>query len=375
MTKIVVQKYGGSSVSTVENIKQVARRIMKTKEQGYQVVVVVSAMGNTTNELISLAKMVAPSPSGRELDLLISVGERVSMSLLAMAIQELGGRAKSFTGSQSGIITTDQHLNASIIEVRPDRIQQAISEDYIAIVAGFQGMSTKREVTTLGRGGSDTTAVALTAALNADFCEICSDVSGVYSTDPRLVSEAVLLKELGLHRAIAMAKNGAKVLQVEALQWCQQSGITLVANATVNPVGEGTRLEARETKVEDLPVVAFDTQLIVIVEPTAYQIETTQHCVRLHTILNKQEVLIVDTRNLHGEWEQWAHRLVATVSVLGGCTKEKIGEWTHESFIQHWWRDTEGLTFLLEREYVSEFVQKIHQQLYTITPSIETFGV
>ena len=206
MSKIVVQKYGGSSVSTVENIQHVARRIIETQQQGYQVVVVVSAMGNTTNELISLAKMVSPAPSGRELDLLISVGERVSMSLLAMAIQELGGRAKSFTGSQSGIITTDQHLSASIIEVRPKRIQQALEQGYIAIVAGFQGMSIKREVTTLGRGGSDTTAVALTAALKAEFCEICSDVSGVYSTDPRVVPSALLLKELSLDTAIAMAK-------------------------------------------------------------------------------------------------------------------------------------------------------------------------
>src|SRR6056300_1472266 len=140
MKKIIVQTYGGSSVSNVEKIKKVARRIMDTQKQGYDVVVVVSAMGNTTNELISLAKLVSPNPSGRELDLLISVGERVSMSLLAMAIHELGGKAKSFTGSQSGIITTDQHLSASIIEVRPERIQQALQENYIAIVAGFQGM-------------------------------------------------------------------------------------------------------------------------------------------------------------------------------------------------------------------------------------------
>lgn len=375
ITPVIVQKYGGSSVSSIAGIERVAARILDTTRQGYKVVAVVSAMGNTTNELLTLAKQISDVPAKRELDLLVSVGERVSMSLLAMALEKLGARAKSFTGSQSGIITTNDHGNSDIVEVKPHRIQRALDEGYIAIVAGFQGMSLQREVTTLGRGGSDTTAVALSAALKAEFCEICSDVSGVYSTDPRLVSEAVLLKELGLHRAIAMAKNGAKVLQVEALQWCQQSGITLVANATVNPVGEGTRLEARETKVDDLPVVAFDTQLIAIVEPTAYQIEATQHCVRLHTILNKQEVLLVDTRNLHGEWEQWTHRLVATVSVLGGCTQENIGAWSNESFIQHWWRDTEGLTFLLEREYVSEFVQKIHQQLYTITSSTETFSV
>lgn len=374
-TPVIVQKYGGSSVSSIAGIERVAKRIIETTKQGYKVVAVVSAMGNTTNELLTLAKQISDTPAKRELDLLVSVGERVSMSLLAMALEKLGARAKSFTGSQSGIITTNDHGNSDIVEVKPYRIQRALDEGYIAIVAGFQGMSLQREVTTLGRGGSDTTAVALSAALSAEFCEICSDVSGVYSTDPRLVSEAVLLKELGLHRAIAMAKNGAKVLQVEALQWCQQSGITLVANATANPVGEGTRLEARETKVEDLPVVAFDTQLIAIDEPTAYQIEATQHCVRLHTILNKQEVLIVDIRNLHGEWEKWNHRSVATVTILGSCTPENLGEWTHEFFIQHWWRDTEGVTLLLEREYLSEFVQKIHQQLYTTTSSPETLRI
>ena len=220
----------------------------------------VSAMGNTTNELLALAKQVSPAPPKRELDLLVSVGERVSMSLLAMALEKKGAKAKSFTGSQSGIITDTSHGNSNIIEVKPHRIQEALADGFIAIVAGFQGMSTQREVTTLGRGGSDTTAVALAAALSAECCEICSDVSGVYSTDPRVVSEAVLLSELGLQRAISMARNGAKVLQAEALQWCLNSGITLVANATSQPFGAGTRLMARKMN-RRFTVIAFDKAL------------------------------------------------------------------------------------------------------------------
>lgn len=364
MTKIVVQKYGGSSVSTVENIKQVARRIMKTKEQGYQVVVVVSAMGNTTNELISLAKMVAPNPSGRELDLLISVGERVSMSLLAMAIQELGGRAKSFTGSQSGIITTDQHLNASIIEVRADRIQQAISEDYIAIVAGFQGMSTKREVTTLGRGGSDTTAVALTAALNADFCEICSDVSGVYSTDPRVVSSALLLDELRLDTAIAMAENGAKVLHVEALRWCQKAGVVLIANATKHDFGKGTKLRPSIEKKEQ-PVISFDRNLVwEELDPLDEQLLTNRSAIQLGFSSGVQEFAILDTRNIHGFTGAVE---IASVSVIGDVDLFLIKRVIEDCNISlfHWLKQPKIWTGFLQPEQVDVLVLALHQAIFS----------
>ena len=188
---LVVQKYGGSSVADAERIKRVAERIVATRREGNDVVVVVSAMGDTTDELIELAETVAPVPSGREFDMLLTAGERISMALLAMAIQSLGLSARSFTGSQAGVITDSSHGRARIIDVTPGRITEAIGKGHIAIVAGFQGVSQDtKDITTLGRGGSDTTAVALAAALGADVCEIYSDVDGVYTADPRIVPDA-----------------------------------------------------------------------------------------------------------------------------------------------------------------------------------------
>ncbi|HLT39844.1 MAG TPA: aspartate kinase, partial [Enhygromyxa sp.] len=191
---IVVQKYGGSSVADVDRIKQVAARIVETRKQGKRLVVVVSAMGKTTDQLLARAREISPSPSRRELDMLLSCGERISMALLSMAVSELGFESISLTGSQCGIITNDRHSGARIIEVRPIRVQDELDKGRIVIVAGFQGVSYKREVTTLGRGGSDTTAVALAAALGAEYCEICSDVDGVYTADPRVVSAAQMLQ-------------------------------------------------------------------------------------------------------------------------------------------------------------------------------------
>src|SRR5436189_2401400 len=203
---IVVQKYGGSSVADVSRIKQVADRVMRTKQLGHDVVVVVSAMGNTTDELLGLAKQVSQNPGRRELDMLLTAGERISMSLLSMAIRELGGDAISFTGSQSGIITNDRHVDARIIEVRPFRVQDELTRGRIVVIAGYQGVSYKKEVTTLGRGGSDTSAVALAAALGAEWCEICSDVDGVYTTDPRVVKSAKRIGELSYEETQELAE-------------------------------------------------------------------------------------------------------------------------------------------------------------------------
>jgi len=192
---LIVQKYGGSSVADAEGMKRVAARIVAAKKDGNQVVVVVSAMGDTTDELIDLANAVTPIPGGRELDMLLTAGERISMALLAMAISNLGHEARSFTGSQAGVITDSAHGRARIIDVTPGRIQEALADGAIAIVAGFQGISQDtKDITTLGRGGSDTTAVALAAALDADVCEIYTDVDGVFSADPRVVPAARKLK-------------------------------------------------------------------------------------------------------------------------------------------------------------------------------------
>src|SRR4026209_2723319 len=211
-TGIVVQKYGGSSVADAEKIKLVAQRIARTKAAGKKVVVVVSAMGKTTNQLIEKAKSISPSPSRRELDMLLTCGEREAMSLLTMACTEEGLEAISFTGSQAGILTNDRHSGARIVEVRPFRVEDELDRGKVVIVAGFQGVSYKREITTLGRGGSDTTAVALAAALDAEACEIYSDVDGVLTTDPRVVPGASHLPEIGYAEMQELAEAGAKVL-------------------------------------------------------------------------------------------------------------------------------------------------------------------
>src|SRR3970040_22694 len=206
---VVVQKYGGSSVADVQNLRQVAERVMRTRNQWHPVVVVVSAMGDTTDDLLATAKQVSQNPSRRELDMLLSAGERISMGLLSMAIRELGGDAISFTGSQSGIITNDRHVDARIVEVRPYRVQDELARGKIVVIAGYQGVSYKREVTTLGSGASDTTAVAMAAALGADYCEICSDVDGVYTADPRVVPDARRIGSWSYEETQEMAEAGA----------------------------------------------------------------------------------------------------------------------------------------------------------------------
>jgi aspartate kinase len=232
----IVQKYGGSSVATVEKLGQVADKVAAARRAGDDVVVVVSAMGKTTDELIALAKKVSPEPARRELDMLVSTGERVSMALLSIAMHARGIDSISFTGSQSGIITSDRHFDARILEVRPYRIEDELDRGKVVIVAGYQGMSYKKEITTLGRGGSDTTAVALAAALDADRCEIYSDVDGVYSADPRVVPDAAHLPEVRLDMLQEMAEAGAKVLNAQAVEWARRARIAIYARKTADPL-------------------------------------------------------------------------------------------------------------------------------------------
>ncbi|HLN78353.1 MAG TPA: aspartate kinase [Nocardioidaceae bacterium] len=220
---IVVQKYGGSSVADAAGIKRVAQRIVEAKRSGNDVVVVVSAMGDTTDELIDLAQQVSPLPAGRELDMLLTAGERISMALLAMAIGNLGQVAQSFTGSQAGVITDSSHGKAKIIDVTPSRIERALDAGAIAIVAGFQGVSQDtKDITTLGRGGSDTTAVALAAALDADVCEIYSDVDGVFTADPRIVATARKRDRVSYEEMLEMAASGAKILHLRCVEYARR---------------------------------------------------------------------------------------------------------------------------------------------------------
>jgi aspartate kinase len=235
---IVVQKYGGSSVADVDRIQKVADRVAATRSSGQSVVVVVSAMGDTTDELLGLARRVTLSPARRELDMLLSAGERISMALLSMALNARDVPAVSFTGSQSGIITNDAHTNARIVEVRPYRVQDELARGKVVIVAGYQGVSYKKEITTLGRGGSDTTAVALAAALDAEACEIYSDVDGVYSADPRVVGGARRLSEISYEEMQELAEAGARVLNAQAVEFAKERGIALFARATAGGPGE-----------------------------------------------------------------------------------------------------------------------------------------
>ncbi|MGZ4437972.1 MAG: aspartate kinase [Nocardioidaceae bacterium] len=220
---IVVQKYGGSSVADAEGIKRVAQRIVDAKREGHDVVVVVSAMGDTTDELIDLAQQVSPLPAGRELDMLLTAGERISMALLAMAIGNLGQEARSYTGSQAGVITDSVHGKAKIIDVTPGRLRKALDMGAVAIVAGFQGVSQDtKDITTLGRGGSDTTAVALAAALDADVCEIYSDVDGVFTADPRIVPTARKRDRVSYEEMLEMAACGAKILHLRCVEYARR---------------------------------------------------------------------------------------------------------------------------------------------------------
>ncbi|MDJ1131863.1 aspartate kinase [Streptomyces iconiensis] len=225
---LVVQKYGGSSVADAEGIKRVAKRIVEAKKNGKQVVVVVSAMGDTTDELIDLAGEVSPVASGREFDMLLTAGERISMALLAMAIKSLGHEAQSFTGSQAGLITDSAHNKARIIDVTPGRIKSSVDEGNIAIVAGFQGVSQdSKDITTLGRGGSDTTAVALAAALDAEVCEIYTDVDGVFTADPRVVSKAQKIDRISFEDMLELASSGSKVLLHRCVEYARRYNIPI----------------------------------------------------------------------------------------------------------------------------------------------------
>lgn len=249
---LIVQKYGGSSVADAESIKRVAKRIVATKKSGNDVVVVVSAMGDTTDELIDLAHEISPTPGGRELDMLLTSGERIAMSLLAIAIESLGASAHSFTGSQAGMITDDVHGNAKILDVTPRRVFAALAEGSIAIVAGFQGFNRSTgDITTLGRGGSDTTAVALAATMHADVCEIYTDVDGVFTADPRIVPKAHKLDFVSSEEMVELAASGAKVLYIRAVEFARRHGVTLHVRSSFSNVAGTIVADHRDSAFRD----------------------------------------------------------------------------------------------------------------------------
>jgi aspartate kinase len=256
MSGTVVMKFGGTSVADAERLKRAARRIVAAREQGNRVVAVLSARGKTTDELVAAAEEISPTPDPREMDMLLSTGERISCALCAMAIHDLGHRAISLTGSQAGIVTDASHTKARILEVRAERIQAALEEDMIVLVAGFQGVSNhSRDVTTLGRGGSDTTAVALAAAVGADVCEIYTDVSGVYSADPRIVPDARKLEVVSFEEMLEMAASGAKVLQLRSVEYARNHGVRIHCRSSFED-GPGTFVVGEQETMEHALITA-----------------------------------------------------------------------------------------------------------------------
>jgi aspartate kinase len=317
---IVVQKYGGSSVADVDRLRQVADRVVRTQRGGHDVVVVVSAMGDTTDDLLGLARKISANPDRRELDMLLTAGERISMALLAIAIRELGGESISFTGSQSGIITNDRHADARIIEVRPFRVQDELARGRIVVIAGYQGMSYRREVTTLGRGGSDTTAVAMAAALGADYCEICSDVDGVYTADPRVVGAARRIGTMSYEETQELAESGAKVLNAQAVEFAKEKGIAIYARAAASPLpgadpsSDGTVVRRHPPRMPGTVVGVASEQDVLLLEtervadtraggPTDLLEVLDEHHVtgkQLHASRGRV-TLVVSRENLHEE--------------------------------------------------------------------------
>ena len=270
---LIVQKYGGSSVADAKSIKRVAKRIVETRKAGNEVVVVVSAMGDTTDELVDLAREVAPLPAGRELDMLLTAGERISMALLAMAIKAMGHEARSYTGSQAGMITDGRHGSARV-DVNPARVRQALDAGAIAIVAGFQGFNRGTgDITTLGRGGSDTTAVALAAALGASVCEIFTDVDGVFTADPRVVPSARKIDRISSEEMLELAASGAKVLYIRAVEYARRQGVTVHVRSSFNN-NEGTLVvnrkdgeEVEEAIIAGLAVDMGEAKITVVGVP------------------------------------------------------------------------------------------------------------
>ncbi len=259
---VIIQKYGGSSVADVEKLKKISEMIALTKNNGDDVVVVVSAMGKTTTSLIEMAKKLSANPPRREMDMLLSTGERTTMALLCIALSELGVEAISLTGSQAGIITNDRHNDARVIEVRPVRVQDELEKGKVVVIGGFQGVSYKRDITTLGRGGSDTSAVALAAALSAERCEFYSDVDGVYTTDPNVVKEARHLPEISYQQLQEMSEAGAKVLNAQAVQFAKEAKISLYARSTFNPGKETIVKNISEKEMSGVLAVVYEREVI-----------------------------------------------------------------------------------------------------------------
>jgi aspartate kinase len=316
----IVQKYGGSSVADVDQLRKIVRMIADLKVRNTDIAVVVSAMGKTTDELVAMAREISPKPPRREMDMLLSTGERITMAMLCMALHEQGIDAVSLTGSQAGIITNDRHNDAQVIEVRPFRVQDEMAKGKVVIIGGFQGVSYKRDITTLGRGGSDTTAVALAAALGAERCEIYSDVDGVYSTDPSMVPDAMHLPEVSYPVMQEMSMAGAKVLHASAVQFAKEKNIAIYARSTFSPGREtiirrlspgtivGVQAVVSEKQVERIRLYGPDVhvsfkQAVDFLESEQVEIKEVNVAEVAADSEQSTASFVVSTKNIYG-WEQ-----------------------------------------------------------------------
>ena len=352
----VVQKYGGSSLADPAALQRVADAIVARVQQGNKLVVVVSAMGGSTDALISLAGQISEEPKRRELDMLLSTGERVTMALLSMAIADRGVEAISFTGSQCGIMTNDVHTDARIIDVRPVRVADELQRGKVVIVAGFQGMSYTREITTLGRGGSDTTALALAAALDADHCEIYSDVEGVFSADPRLINDAQLLDRISFGSLETLARNGAKVLHADAVAWARRAGIAFRARRTGSD-DLGTLVGAAGLGGVAAVTSSSKRRLIAPGEPLG----ALRGCI----VYAGSDGVLISTENLHGEPPGTPCQTVSAVgedllnepAILEGFLDQVVG-------CQSWWATANGLHARVDHERdLNALVRSLHDHL------------
>jgi aspartate kinase len=316
----IVQKYGGSSVADVDQLRKIVRMIADLKVRNNDIAVVVSAMGKTTDELVAMARKISPKPPRREMDMLLSTGERITMAMLCMALHEQGIDAVSLTGSQAGIITNDRHNDAQVIEVRPFRVQDEMAQGKVVIIGGFQGVSYKRDITTLGRGGSDTTAVALAAALGAERCEIYSDVDGVYSSDPAMVADAMHLPEVSYPVMQEMSMAGAKVLHASAVQFAKEKNIAIYARSTFFPGREtiirqlspgtivGVQAVVSEKQVERIRLSGADVhasfkKAVDFLESEQVQIKEVNVAEITADGNQSAASFVVSTKNIYG-WEQ-----------------------------------------------------------------------
>jgi aspartate kinase len=372
---LIVQKYGGSSVADIPKLRVVAEHVARTQQAGHQVVVVVSAMGKTTQQLMQQALSITHHPSARELDMLVSTGERISMALLAMALHSIGINAVSFTGSQSGIVTTSEHQHARILHIRPHRILEALAQNQVVIVAGYQGVSEAHEVTTLGRGGSDTTAVALASFLKADACEIYSDVAGVYSADPHVVPQAHRIPLMGYRTMLTMAQWGAKVLNADAVAYAEKTHTVIYARATGKPVEEQTVVSSHHMNQGVVAVCSHPHVLCVQHSEAMVQLLVEQKAQVLHHThtdtwyLNIENMVLStdETERLAAQHKANIRRVDCVSAVGEHFESEKtwslLKNFLHEQNVEvldHWTGDCH-LSCVVLREQSTHALNLLHQ--------------